>query len=75
MRGESKNTKKKSYHIIFQQSANEMFFHEIIIEKLNIVNIAKNSKLCKIYAFIQFTRLLQKKEFDENILLSYISVD
>ena len=53
MRRESKNTKKKSHHIIFRQSANDMFFHE----------------------FIQFTRLLQKKEFDKNILLSYISVD
>ncbi len=43
MRRESKNTKKKSHHIIFQQSANDMFFHEIIIEKLNIAKNYLNS--------------------------------
>jgi hypothetical protein len=32
----ARTQRKKPHNIIFQQSENDMFFHEIIIEKLNI---------------------------------------
>ena len=43
IRRESENTKKKSHHIIFQVFADDdMYLREIIIIKIEKLNIAKN---------------------------------